>query len=67
MTSERKNITQPADWWAAFELACTEHGMTLSEWIGDCAKSQLPYDVRQALSDRQPPGNPAFKKTEIRG
>ena len=52
MTNERKHITQPADWWAAFRAEADNRGMTLSEWIGEAAKKQLPKDVRKSLSER---------------
>ena len=52
MTSESKKTTQPADWWAAFRAEADNCGMTLSEWIGEAAKKQLPKDVRKSLSGR---------------
>lgn len=38
MTNERKNITQPSDWWAAFEEAAKAEGLTLAAWLGEAAK-----------------------------
>jgi hypothetical protein len=52
MTNERKHITQPADWWAAFKAEADNCGMTLSEWIGEAGKKQLPKEVRKQLSER---------------
>jgi hypothetical protein len=58
MTNARKNITQPADWWTAFEQQATAEGKTLSAWIGDAAKAKLPNKVRKELSDRPPANRP---------
>jgi hypothetical protein len=52
VTSESKKTTQPADWWAAFRAEADSRGMTLSEWIGEAAKNQLPTDIRKSLSER---------------
>jgi hypothetical protein len=52
VNSESKKTTQPADWWAAFRAEADNRGMTLSEWIGEAAKKQLPKDVRKSLSER---------------
>lgn len=41
MTSERKNITQPTDWWAAFEAAAQAEGVSLSEWVGACCRAKV--------------------------
>lgn len=51
-STERKTVTQPSDWWAAFEEAATASGMKVSEWLGEAGKKQLPKDVRKQLSDR---------------
>lgn len=53
----RKNITQPADWWAAFESAAKAEGKTLSEWIGDVARKSLGKAGKQ-LSERKPAHRP---------
>lgn len=37
MTNERKLITQPADWWAAFEAAAESEGVSLAAWLGEVA------------------------------
>jgi hypothetical protein len=61
--SIRKNITQPADWWQAFEAKATEAGVALSEWVGlQCAEG-LERSVRDGLSKR--PGAHRPKKTEV--
>lgn len=50
--SVRKNITQPADWWRAFDDAAVAAGVSLSEWIGDAGKAKLADDVSERLSAR---------------
>jgi len=50
MTSERKNISNPRDWWAAFETQARADGMSLSEWVGECCKANLPKGTK--LSER---------------
>jgi len=47
-----RNITQPADWWAAFEAAASRAGCSLSEWIGDTCLQALPVKERRKLSER---------------
>jgi hypothetical protein len=49
---ERRNITQPADWWAAIEAAAQADGVTVSEWIGEACRKRLPVSVRRELSRR---------------
>lgn len=61
MRTERKNITQPEDWWREFERAATKAGKPLAEWIGDAAMTAIPPDRRQKLSERVRRGKP---KTE---
>lgn len=61
MTNERKNITQPADWWAAFETQAKAEGLTLSAWIGEAAKAKLPVKVAKKLSQRPPANRPSSK------
>ena len=59
MASERRNITQPADWWPAWERQAAAEGLELSAWIGrQCAK-RLPKAVRESLSVRAAKGRPA--------
>lgn len=50
---ERKNITQPPDWWAAFEREAERKGMSLSAWIGDACRAKLPNRVWTKLSVRR--------------
>lgn len=56
--SERKNLTEPKDWWEAFVNQAKEEGMTLSAWVGDCCFAFLPKEVRDSLSDRPPACRP---------
>ena len=58
MTSERKNITQPGDWWLTFHEAAEKAGKTLSEWIGDCCVASLPKRSQAKLSERPPAHRP---------
>ena len=62
MTNERKNITQPADWWAAFEEAARAEGMTLAAWLGEAAKAKLPKRIAAKLSERPPANRPKKSK-----
>jgi len=64
MTSERRNITQPADWWAAFEVAAKAEGVNLSEWIGACCVANVPVSVAEKLSTRPTVGAPKKPKDE---
>lgn len=58
MTNNRRHITQPEDWWQAFEAAADASGMNLSAWLGEAGKSQLPPKIAKQLSDRPPPNRP---------
>lgn len=42
-TVERRLISQPADWWAAFERQASLEGMTMSEWVGQACLKSLPF------------------------
>lgn len=58
MTNERKNITQPSDWWAAFEEQAKAEGLTLAAWMGlQCSKA-LPKKIRNELTERPPANRP---------
>lgn len=61
MTNERKHITQPSDWWAAFEAQAKAEGASLSAWIGEAAKAKLLPKVAKRLSERPAAHRP--KKT----
>ena len=58
MKAERKNITQPSDWWLEFEAAAYVKGITLSEWVGAACRKALPKDTRDGLSERVGRGQP---------
>jgi hypothetical protein len=62
MTNERKNITQPADWWAAFEEQAKAEGLTLAAWLGEAAKAKLPPKVAKKLTERPPANRPPKAK-----
>jgi hypothetical protein len=62
MTNERKNITQPSDWWVAFEGQAKAEGLTLAAWIGEAAKKQLPPKVAKKLTERPPANRPPKAK-----
>ena len=54
----RRNITQPPDWWAAFDKAAQAKGLTLSEWMGQCCRQQLTKQADAKLSQRPPAHRP---------
>ena len=56
MTNERRNITNPADHWTAFESEAERRGMTLSEFAGVAMARMLPKEQRAGLSERVKPG-----------
>lgn len=62
---ERKNITQPADWWLAFEAAAKAEGLSLSEWIGRACQSAIASRTRRTLSERPSTGRPAGKTDAV--
>ena len=62
VTNERKNITQPSDWWAAFEEQAKAEGLTLAAWLGEAAKAKLPPKVAKKLTERPPANRPPKAK-----
>jgi hypothetical protein len=56
MTNERRNITNPADHWTAFEAEAQRRGLTLSEFMGLAAAKLLAKEQRSQLSRRVKPG-----------
>lgn len=44
--------------WAAMEAAAAKSGMSISEWVVNCALAKLPASVRKGLSERRGPGQP---------
>ena len=61
MTNERKNITQPNDWWKVFEAEAEKRGLTLSEFMGLAASKMLTKEQREKLSERIKPGRKKSK------
>lgn len=58
MTNERKNITQPADWWVAWKAAADAEGVSLSAWIGKQCNAGLAKRTVKKLSERAPANRP---------
>jgi hypothetical protein len=58
MTSERKNIAEPSEWWKAAEAAAKKENKSLSEWIGEAILEKLPAKVRSKLPERVTAGRP---------
>lgn len=63
-TSDRKNISQPAEWWAAFAAQAERDGQSLSEWLGDCGLANLDPDLLDGLPDRPTVGKRAKPKPD---
>ncbi len=61
--SERKCLTQPDDWWRAFEQEAQKRGKTLAGWMGEVCAAQLPKRAQAKLSER--PGAHRPKKSEV--
>lgn len=66
MKAERRNITQPADWWAAFEIQAAAEGLTLSEWMGECCRVYLEKGINSGLSERPAANRPKKPRDEGR-
>ena len=58
MSNDRKNITQPADWWAAWKSAADKEGVSLSEWIGTQCNAALTKTAAKKLTERPPAHRP---------
>ena len=58
MANERRNTTQPTDWWAAWEEAAKAAGLDLAAWIGEQCNKALPKKVREKLGERATRGRP---------
>ncbi len=56
--AERRNITQPADWWAAWEAQAAKEGLPLSTWIGERCNEGLSKKAQRQLSERVSRGRP---------
>lgn len=64
MASKAKLITQPEDWWAAFEAQAELEDLSLAKWVGECCKANLPKSVAEVLSDRPTVGAPKRPKSK---
>lgn len=64
MNTTRRQITQPAAWWDAFEDQARSEGLTVSQWLGKLGFEQLPRKVRRTLPDRPRRGKPSQHKGE---
>jgi hypothetical protein len=64
MASERKNITNPADHWTAFESEAERRGMTLSEFAGVAMAKMLTKEQRSAISPRVKPGRKKHERND---
>ena len=62
MKTDRKNITQPADWWAAFARQAQSEGLTLSAWAGECMRANLDKNTAAGLSERPAANRPVNKR-----
>jgi hypothetical protein len=60
--NDRKHITQPVDWWEAFEEQAKAEGVSLSSWLGEAAKAKLPPKVAKKLTERPPANRPPKAK-----
>lgn len=58
MANERRNMTQPTDWWDAWGEAARAAGLDLSAWIGRQCNKALPKEIRDNLSERATRGRP---------
>ncbi|RIK70737.1 MAG: hypothetical protein DCC67_20620 [Planctomycetota bacterium] len=56
--TERKNLSLPSDWWAAFQAAARREGVTLSAWLGAAGRRRLDAAARRSLSQPRPMGRP---------
>ena len=57
MKTERRNVTQPTDWWAAFAAAAQAQGLTMSEWLGNAARAHM-HSETETLSERPAANRP---------
>ncbi len=60
----RRGITQPADWWHAFDAAAAKAKLPLSEWVGRACIKQIPKAAAKQLSQRTRPGRPKNKEAQ---
>jgi len=52
LPSAKKTISQPPDWWAAFQAEADKCELSLSAWIGFCCRNRLPAAKIAKLSAR---------------
>jgi len=52
LPTERRCISQPPDWWAAFQMHAEANGMNLSEFCGDAMLGHIHPKVKAKLSKR---------------
>jgi hypothetical protein len=50
--SVRRNLSQPPEYWTAWESTADKLGMSLSEWIASVCNAQLPLSVQRKLPER---------------
>lgn len=62
MTNERRNTTQPTDWWALWQKHADAEGKDLAAWIGERVNQTLPKREVAKLSERATRGRPAKPK-----
>jgi hypothetical protein len=48
----KRLVSQPDDWWDAFEARANQEGKTLSAWLGDAGRKLLPKSESKSLSVR---------------
>lgn len=59
--TERRVISQPPDWWLAFDRLAKASGVSVSQLIGDAVANLLPAADRAQLSQRLGPGRRSTK------
>jgi hypothetical protein len=42
-------LTLPVHWWIAFLEQAETEGLSLSEWVGECCRANLPAKERRKL------------------
>lgn len=63
--STRKQISQPPEWWAAFEAQAERGGYTgVSEWLGAVGVANLDKDLAKGLPERVGRGKPPKAKDD---
>ena len=52
VAKQRKNISQPAEWWRAFQEQADAEGKCLSEFMGDVLRQYVEKHQGKQLRDR---------------